>query len=451
MQSFKMRTTSRDVIRKRSLHSVGHKQSNKVHRTNKREEIVRPDCDRGASNHQGVPLLPGSYTNNISGLSQIIKGRDPLTPRVSGKTLTPHHDHSFLEIQWFELAPDSQVVLKKALGLPQYPGRIRRAGFRVNKRTLKLLDKRATKVVVANLQNKFEDLSKRFLEMERLLRSKDAEGHQASIVNENIPCTRTIGIGTVHNTQDVMLHNAQIQSNHVRVLIDIVIEDDALLSIPLDEDIITFGGDLGTFVAWSVHLVDVVPTKGKVKAEHSATSPPRVEHASKKTKVVKSKHKENKTRSKSSNKELSGEVVSKNTNFCAQLMKYVQKLPTDYIIIISITLPVFWFVADEYIGIHEVKDIYDHDWIGASAICALNIYKAENIRTKYASNITWTHVKTPCQTNDKYCDYNVMNFMKEVIRQWPNQVQLNVNSYTKDQINQIREVLSKYVLSFKDV
>ncbi|KAF1892964.1 hypothetical protein Lal_00035412 [Lupinus albus] len=52
----------------------------------------------------------------------------------------------------------------------------------------------------------------------------------------------------VHNTQDAMLYNAH----------------DALLPIPLDEDIITLGGAICTSVAWPVHLVDVIPTKGMV-------------------------------------------------------------------------------------------------------------------------------------------------------------------------------------------
>ncbi|KAF1892969.1 hypothetical protein Lal_00043223 [Lupinus albus] len=58
-----------------------------------------------------------------------------------------------------------------------------------------------------------------------------------------------------------MLYNARIPPNHVRVTIDIDIKDDALLPIPLDEDIITLGGAICTSVAWPVHLVDVIPTK----------------------------------------------------------------------------------------------------------------------------------------------------------------------------------------------
>ncbi|KAF1891478.1 hypothetical protein Lal_00012366 [Lupinus albus] len=176
----------------------------------------------------------------------------------------------------------------------------------------------------------------------------------------DIPCTRAVGIGTVCNTRDGMIHNAQIPSNHLRVSIDISIEDDALLPMLVDEDTITVERALGT-LAWPVHLIDVVPIM--VSADHSATSPPRIdEHASKNAKVVKSKQ------WPKSNLELSGEVAPKKTNFCAKLMKFVHKLPVDSTIMISIPLPIYGFSADEYIGRSDVKDIHDRDWIGASVI-----------------------------------------------------------------------------------
>ncbi|KAF1892800.1 hypothetical protein Lal_00035444 [Lupinus albus] len=119
-----------------------------------------------------------------------------------------------------------------------------------------------------------------------------------------------------------MLHNAQIPFNHVRVSIDISIEDDALPPIPIDEDTITIGGAICTYVAWPIHLIDV-------------------EHASKKAKVVKSKPK---PQSKS-NVESSEEVVPKKTNFYAKLVKYLQKLPANFTIKISFPLPIFGFFS----------------------------------------------------------------------------------------------------------
>ncbi|KAF1892912.1 hypothetical protein Lal_00007129 [Lupinus albus] len=119
--------------------------------------------------------------------------------------------------------------------------------------------------------------------MEHLMQSKFVEGPQASttviesfthprhfilipegIINNckiflDIPCTRAMGIDTVYNTRDAMIHNAQIPSNHLRVSIDISIKDDVLFPIPIDEDTITIGRALGTYVAWPEHLIDVVP------------------------------------------------------------------------------------------------------------------------------------------------------------------------------------------------
>ncbi|KAF1863046.1 hypothetical protein Lal_00018891 [Lupinus albus] len=162
------------------------------------------------------------------------------------------------------------------------PDRIRGTGFGVSKRTIPSREKRATKAVVADLQDKYDLLPQRFLEMERLMQSKFVEVPQASTtVNESFTHPRhfipilegiinncklfldihlPVGIGTMYNTRDAMIHNAQIPSNHLRVSIDISNEEDVLLPIPIDEDTITIGGALGTYVAWPVHLIDVVPT-----------------------------------------------------------------------------------------------------------------------------------------------------------------------------------------------
>ncbi|KAF1864707.1 hypothetical protein Lal_00032027 [Lupinus albus] len=96
-----------------------------------------------------------------------------------------------------------------------------------------------------------------------------------------------------------------IPSNHLKVSIDIPIEDDALLPILVDEDIITVRQAIGTFVAWPENLIDVVP---------------------------------------------------------------IMNSPVDSTIIISIPEPIYGFSTDEFIDINEVKDVHDLDWIDASAI-----------------------------------------------------------------------------------
>ncbi|KAF1888927.1 hypothetical protein Lal_00036640 [Lupinus albus] len=175
-----------------------------------------------------------------------------------------------------------------------------------------------------------------------------------------------------------MIHNAQIPSNHLKVSIDISIENDGFLPIHVEEDIVTLRLALGTFVAWPVHLIDVDPIMGKVSDDHSATSPPRIdEHASKKVKVLKSK-----PQSSKSNLESSGEVTPTKTNFCEKLWNYVHKLSIDSTISISIPSPIYGFSADEFIGINEVKDVHDHDWIGASVIFVYIRYLYNNFIPK---------------------------------------------------------------------
>ncbi|KAF1865965.1 hypothetical protein Lal_00041663 [Lupinus albus] len=149
-----------------------------------------------------------------------------------------------------------------------------------------------------NRVDKYDSLAEQFHAMEKRMEAgKFVEGPEASttvkesfthprhhipipvgIINNcklflDTPCTRVVAIGTVYNTQDAMIHHAQIPSNHLKVSIDISIENDSLLPIPVDEDIITIGLALATFVAWPKHLIDVVPIMGKVFVDdHSATS-----------------------------------------------------------------------------------------------------------------------------------------------------------------------------------
>ncbi|KAE9604368.1 putative Ulp1 protease family catalytic domain-containing protein [Lupinus albus] len=56
---------------------------------------------------------------------------------------------------------------------------------------------------------------------------------------------------------------------------------------------------------------------------------------------------------------------------------------------------------------------------------------------------------TPCQNNDKDCGYYVINFMKEVINKCTTEVQFNVDTYTDEKVNQIRDNWSKFLNSFK--
>ncbi|KAF1862532.1 hypothetical protein Lal_00024434 [Lupinus albus] len=264
------------------------------------------------------------YTNRASRMGYI-----GFEEKIVEQSETPSSAAIDLDVLWVDARKNKQgvvdnekvqeevnrvVILEKALGLPQYPGRIRGAGFGASKQFLTAYAKCLTKAYGTVLQDKYDSLAKRFQAMEKRMEAgKFVEGPEASntvkesfthprnhipilegIINNcklflDTPCTRAVAIGTVYNTQDAIIHHAQIPSNHLKVSIDISIEDDALLPI----------------------LVDVVPIMGKVSVDdHSATSPPRIdEPTSKKVKVVKSTPQSSKL-----NLESSGEVPPPKTN-----------------------------------------------------------------------------------------------------------------------------------------
>ncbi|KAF1866339.1 hypothetical protein Lal_00024346 [Lupinus albus] len=110
---------------------------------------------------------------------------------------------------------------------------------------------------------------------------------------EGLEASTAVKESFTHPRNHIPIPEGIINTQDAVVSIDISIEDDALLPIPLDEDIITVGLALATFVAWPNHLIDIVPIMGKVSADdHSATSPPRIDElASKKAKVFICVHK----------------------------------------------------------------------------------------------------------------------------------------------------------------
>ncbi|KAF1867187.1 hypothetical protein Lal_00049616 [Lupinus albus] len=68
----------------------------------------------------------------------------------------------------------------------------------------------------------------------------------------------TLVIGKLHNFRYIILNNAHLLTNHVKVRIDVAIYDDVLLTILID-DTITIGGAIFTYVAWPIHLAGVYP------------------------------------------------------------------------------------------------------------------------------------------------------------------------------------------------
>ncbi|KAF1896017.1 hypothetical protein Lal_00033457 [Lupinus albus] len=319
------------------------------------------------------------------------------TPSPSSATID-------LDVLWVDARKNKQgvidnekvqeVVNRVALGLPRYLGRIRSVGFGASIQFLPQSAKRLSKENATVLLNKYDLLAERFQAMEKRMEAgKFVEGPKASTIvkesfthpSNHIPildgiinncklfldtqCIRAVEIGTVYNTQDAIIHHAKIPLNHLKVSIDISIEDDALLPIPVEEDIITVGLALATFVAWPKHLKDVVPIMGKVSAnDHSATSPPIIdEPASKKAKVVKSK-----PQSSKSNLESLGE-----------------NLPAGSTINISFPEPIYGFPTKEFIAPTDVKDVHGRDLIGASVLSVYIRYLFDNFVPKCKKKVVF--------------------------------------------------------------
>jgi len=65
--------------------------------------------------------------------------------------------------------------------------------------------------------------------------------------------------GKLHNVKGDTLHGRSLPNGHVKVSVDIAIEPNVSLLIPnVDDDIMTIGQAIGTFVAWPINLLQVV-------------------------------------------------------------------------------------------------------------------------------------------------------------------------------------------------
>jgi hypothetical protein len=72
--------------------------------------------------------------------------------------------------------------------------------------------------------------------------------------------------GKLYNTGSDVLHNKKLPPGYVKVRIDVAVEREALLPIPVEEgDVLTVGEAIGTFVAWQLNLVKLVDEHQKVK------------------------------------------------------------------------------------------------------------------------------------------------------------------------------------------
>lgn len=108
------------------------------------------------------------------------------------------------------------------------------------------------------------------------------------------PCQRLVAHVKLYNTGSDVLHNKKLPPGYVKVRIDVAVEREALLPIPVEEgDVLTVGEAIGTFVAWQLNLVKLVdehqkiPAKSKKIDKRPQRSAESVASPSKKMKTVK--------------------------------------------------------------------------------------------------------------------------------------------------------------------
>lgn len=68
-----------------------------------------------------------------------------------------------------------------------------------------------------------------------------------------------VGRGQAFNKPgDDRLHNQKLPSGHIKVTIEVVVESDAPLPVPIDHaELMVVGDAIGTFVAWPINLIEI--------------------------------------------------------------------------------------------------------------------------------------------------------------------------------------------------
>ncbi|KAF1888120.1 hypothetical protein Lal_00039160 [Lupinus albus] len=107
------------------------------------------------------------------------------------------------------------MVLDKALGLLEYSGRIWGAIFEIESKGHQQADD-VPSSIIKSCRHATHNIP-------------IPEGINAYKLYLDIPYTRVVGVGKVYNLLDVMLHNARIPPNHMKVSIDVAIDDNSLL------------------------------------------------------------------------------------------------------------------------------------------------------------------------------------------------------------------------------
>lgn len=72
------------------------------------------------------------------------------------------------------------------------------------------------------------------------------------------PSICLVAHGKLHNFKSDTLHGRPLPKGHIKVSIDIALEPNVPLPIPIDDDdMMTIGQAIGTFVAWPMNFIQI--------------------------------------------------------------------------------------------------------------------------------------------------------------------------------------------------
>ncbi|QCE06717.1 sentrin-specific protease 2 [Vigna unguiculata] len=276
-------------------------------------------------------------------------------------------------IQSEEMSNARSDILAQALCVPEYPSRVRATGFGVNMaKRMAWMENEINSLRKKDTSNNIEepDISVNSGQGSCTISSNSfPEGVSSCKLFVSSPLLCLVAHGKLHNVKGDTLHGRSLPNGHVKVSVDIPVEPNVSLPIPnADDDIMTIGQAIGTFVAWPINLLQVVDAdsnlsrKKKINNTNESVAPKR------------------KCQGKMIVQNIPRKVIHPNLpQWCNYLSSYMKLKPTESLSPIEIEKDIFGFDEHkEIINAEIIGEIIDYAWLGATTISIYIGYLYQN-------------------------------------------------------------------------
>ncbi|XP_058739115.1 uncharacterized protein LOC131611012 [Vicia villosa] len=181
-------------------------------------------------------------------------------------------------------------VLSRALDAPEYPGRVRGKGHGVTPTSFYKSPRRRSNLTNEEVLQKLQELQAQVSELQRDKEMYMREKCNTSSVKEtsdkasincqrkfpegisscqlylSAPNYRLVGKGKVHNTLGDLLHHRPLPDGHLKVSVDVVVDHDAMLSVPdMVSETTLLRDAIGSFVEWPSELITISDETAPIK------------------------------------------------------------------------------------------------------------------------------------------------------------------------------------------